>query len=95
MKQAGSVLLALLFTFYCAGAIASQESQCAQGLVKADKELAAAKVQGFGGSIAFAKAAGLLTGAAVQKQFGKYRNCVVKVQRARRLIRKARQGKPS
>lgn len=74
---------------------ASQESRCSKGLDVANQELSDAKIKGFGGTVAFAKAAGLLTGATVQKQFGKYRNCIVKVKRARRLIKKARQGKPS
>ena len=89
------LVLILAVLLVSQSAIASQESRCSKGLETAQKELNVAKVQGFGGSVAFAKAAGLLTGAAVQKQFGKYRNCIVKVQRARRLIKKARQGKPS
>lgn len=74
---------------------ATQEARCSKGLNVAEQELSDARVKGFGGSVAFVKAAGLLTGAAVQKQFGKYRNCIIKVDRARKLIKKARQGKPS
>lgn len=61
--------------------------QCQHGLKKANKELNFAKAKGFSGSVEFTKAATLLTGAAIQYEFGKYINCIDKVKRARRFIK--------
>ena len=61
--------------------------QCYQGLKTANKELDLAKVKGFSGTVEYTKAAGLLTGASIQYEFGKYPNCINKVKRARRFIK--------
>lgn len=61
--------------------------QCQQGLKQANKELDFAKAQGFSGTVEYTKAATLLTGAAIQYEFGKYVNCINKVKRARRFIK--------
>ena len=77
----------------CAGQpTTSQGNQCSNGLDKAYKELADADAKGFGGSVAYVKASGLLAGAKVQQQFGKYPNCVNKVKRARYYIKQAKLG---
>lgn len=83
---------AFLFTiFLIAGCNANPASksarQCDQGIKQAYKELNAAKVKGFSGSVEYTKAATLLTGASIQYEFGKYPNCIGKVKRARRFIR--------
>ena len=61
--------------------------QCQHGLKIANKELNFAKAQGFSGTVEFTKAATLLTGAAIQYEFGKYPNCIDKVKRARKFIK--------
>ena len=81
----------LTFVFLIAGCETNPTSasarQCNHGLKIANKELNIAKVKGFSGTVEYAKAAGLLTGAAVQYEFGKYTNCIKKVERARRFIK--------
>jgi len=64
--------------------------QCQQGLKQANKELNFAKAQGFSGTVEYTKAATLLTGAAIQYEFGKYPNCIDKVKRARRFIKNSK-----
>jgi hypothetical protein len=74
----------------CSGRIASDQAvECSEGLKIAYAELEEAEVRGFGGTVAWSKAAGLLTAASVQKEFEKYPNCVDKVRRARLYIREA------
>jgi hypothetical protein len=72
-----------------AGAVPNEDlaSQCADGLEKANAELDFARAKGFSGTVNFAKAATLLTGAKIQEQFEKYPNCIDKVDRARAYIR--------
>lgn len=65
--------------------------QCSQGLEIANRELNAAKTQGFGGTVAWTKAATLLAAAEIQQQFDKFPNCINKVQRARRYIKRSQQ----
>jgi hypothetical protein len=66
--------------------------QCENGLSIAYKELDLAKAKGFDGTVEYSKAAGLLTAAKVQFEFGKYPNCVEKVDRARAFIARSRTG---
>ena len=74
----------------CSGRIATPAGQeCAEGLRIANQELEDAKVKGFGGSIQWIKAAGLLTDASVHQQLERYPSCLDKVQRARIYIREA------
>ena len=78
----------------CAGNPNSSEAaRCDNGLRVAYRELDFAKANGFGGTVEYSKAAGLLTAAKVQQQFGKYPNCIEKVQRAREYIVKSRQSR--
>ncbi len=81
----------LLVIFLIAGCETNPSSasarQCRDGLKIANKELNFAKTQGFSGTVAYTKAATLLTGASIQYEFGKYPNCISKVERARRYIK--------
>lgn len=78
----------------CAGEPTTTLAQrCADGLEVAYKELDEAQAKGFAGSVSYVKASGLLAGAKVQQQFGKYPNCVNKVKRARYYIKEAALGK--
>jgi hypothetical protein len=90
---ASTVLLAA--TAGCAGnPNSSLATQCEDGLRVAYRELDFAKANGFAGTVEYSKAAGLLTGAKVQQEFGKYPNCIEKVQRAREYIVKSRKPSP-
>ncbi len=60
--------------------------QCASGLKVAYDELDFAEARGFSGTVDWTKAATLLSAASIQKEFGKYPNCVDKVRRARYYI---------
>lgn len=75
----------------CSGAPKNLElaRQCADGLDTAYKELDFAEAKGFGGTVDWTKAASLLSAASIQKEFGKYPNCVDKVGRARYYIEKS------
>ena len=86
--------LVAALTAGCAGnPTSSQAEQCASGLRVAYKELDFAKAKGLGGTVEYSKAAGLLTAAKIQQEFGKYPNCIDKVQRARAYIVKSREAK--
>lgn len=63
---------------------------CANGLKSANRELKIARTKGFGGTVAYGKAATLLAAAKVQQQFDRYPNCIEKVGRARSYIRQSR-----
>ncbi len=77
----------------CAGAPkdARLAQQCERGLKVAYEKLDFAGAKGFGGSVDWTKAAGLLTAASIQQEFGKYPNCVDKVRRARYYIGQSQQ----
>jgi len=64
--------------------------QCENGLNVAYKELDMAKANGFDATVEYSKAASLLGAAKIQSEFGKYPNCIDKVQRARAYIVKSR-----
>lgn len=64
---------------------------CERGLKIAYQELDLAKAKGFSGTVEYTKAAGLLSAAKIQYEFGKYPNCVDKVERARAFIKKSQQ----
>ena len=86
------ISLSLLFlVFLITGCVTNPSSrlarQCQDGLKIANKELDFAKAKGFSGTVEYSKAATLLTGAAIQYEFGKYPNCINKVERARRFIK--------
>jgi hypothetical protein len=83
--------LLLAVTAGCAGdPTSSQAAQCENGLNVAFKELDRAQADGFGGAVEITKATSLLGAAKIQAEFGKYPNCIEKVQRARAYIVKAR-----
>jgi hypothetical protein len=84
-------MLLLAATAGCAGnPNSSLAAQCEDGLKVAYRELDFAKANGLDGTVEYSKAAGLLTAAKVQQEFGKYPNCIEKVQRAREYIVKSR-----
>ena len=89
MKKISLTLLFLVFLI--TGCVTNPSSslarQCHEGLKIANKELDFAKAKGFSGTVEYSKAATLLTGAAIQYEFGKYPNCINKVKRARRFIK--------
>ena len=89
MKNILYLLIAVMFLVAgCATNPASKSArQCQDGLKIANKELDFAKAKGFSGTVEYSKAATLLTGAAIQYEFGKYPNCINKVERARRFIK--------
>ena len=88
-------LLAAVSLGGCAGNPTSDVAkQCRDGLAVAYQELDFAKAKGFEGTVEYTKAAGLLTAAKVQQEFGKYPNCVEKVDRARAFIRLSAQPAP-
>lgn len=85
------LLISILVASGCAGNPNSGiANQCRSGLSTAYKELDLAKVEGFGGTVDYTKAASLLGAAKIQEEFGKYPNCVNKVQRARQYIKRSK-----
>ena len=86
-----TVLGAALALGACAGAPKNPAvaDQCEKGLKVAYEELDFAKAKGFSGTVEWTKAASLLSAASVQKEFGKYPNCVDKVERARYYIKQS------
>lgn len=87
------ILAVLVFTTVtaCAGNPAgSKAARCERGLVQAEKALDAAKARNVRGSVEISKAAALLTAARIQYEFGKYPNCIDKVNRAQAYLRKIR-----
>lgn len=93
-KLSFSLLLTIFLIAGCETNPASNLArQCQEGLKLANKELNFAKAQGFSGTVEYTKAAGLLTGAAVQYEFGKYPNCINKVKRARKFIKNSQYKK--
>lgn len=65
-------------------------NQCSSDLAVANAELEKTKVDGFGSTVAWTKAATLLTAAKIQQQFDKFPNCINKAARARHYIKQAR-----
>lgn len=92
VKIASCACVALVLSA-CPGPPADVElaEQCKRGLDAAFAELDLAKANGFSGTVAWTKAASLLSAASVQKEFGKYPNCVDKVRRARYYIQQSQQ----
>jgi hypothetical protein len=74
----------------CSGKIASPAGQaCSRELDIANRELEDAKVKGFGGSVQWLKAAGLLTEANTRYQLESFGPCLEKAKRARVYIEEA------
>lgn len=93
MKLTTLILFAFIVTISgCAGnPMSSLAQQCDAGLIAAHKELDYAKTKGFSGTVDYTKAASLLGAAKIQSEFGKYPNCIDKVNRARAYIKKSQQ----
>ena len=90
---ATTLTLVLFVAAGCAGnPNSSLARQCENGLSIAYKELDFAKAKGFGGTVEYSKAAGLLSAAKIQSEFGKFPNCIEKVDRARAYISKSQSG---
>lgn len=97
MPRLPLTIIALTFPLLlgaCTGAPARPNlaRECATGLNVAYKELDQARAHGFDGTVEWTKAAGLLTAAKIQQQFGKYPNCIDKVRRARYYLHQAQRS---
>jgi hypothetical protein len=87
-----AVVVTALLTVSCAGGIASRQGQeCSEELRVAFQELDFAKAKGFSGTVAWSKAASLLSAAEVNKQLENFPGCIDKVTRARVYIRESQQ----
>lgn len=89
-----SLILAGLVSMWAGPAQAGKsglhaEEECKTTLQLANKELDEARVKGLAGSVYFSKAAGLIAGAKIQQEFGKYPNCLNKARRARLHLKRA------
>jgi len=87
-----TIIASTFFTGCAAVHSAKLASQCRSGLETANRELDKAKVDGFSSTVAWTKAATLLTAAKIQQQFDKFPNCVNKVARARYYIRRSQEN---
>jgi len=89
-----NLLLLLLFPVLtgCATAL-SDRDRCGELVDAAWKELDAAKVEGFAGTISYAKAAGLLTRAKANQAVEDFADCVDTASRARFFIAESRKGR--
>ncbi len=65
---------------------ASYRAACEQGLEDGFAALGRAEARGLQGSANWTRAASLLSAARVQKEFGEYQNCAVKVQSAQSYL---------
>lgn len=82
------VCLAMCGLIGCARNPASpQAEQCRELLEAAYADLDLANTSNVSGAADVTSAAGLLSAASFQKQFGKYPNCIDKAGRARALLR--------
>ncbi len=85
-----ALLAAVILLAACSGNVGTRPSdECAQGRDIANQELQDAKIKGFSGTIAWSKAASLLTAAEIQRQLERYPSCIDKVRRARLYIRES------
>ena len=66
---------------------------CAARLDSAWKDMDVAKVEGFAGTVSFAKAVGLLTSAKTQQALENFERCADEAERARFYIGEARRGR--
>ena len=66
---------------------------CAARLDAAWKEMDVAKVEGFAGTVSFAKAVGLLTSAKTQQTLENFERCADEAARARVYIGESRRGR--
>ncbi len=87
-----AILQALIALGCASNSSASLAKQCEDGLSVAYRELDFARTKGLAGTVEYTKAAGLLSAAKIQFEFGKYPNCIDKVKRARAFIGKSQVG---
>ncbi len=87
------IIVLMPFVLSAAGCAArpanGMDVKCSKGLKVAYRELNLAEAKGFSGTVAWSKAASLLTAAKVQQQFEKWPNCIDKVRRARYYIKQS------
>jgi hypothetical protein len=89
MKQYRLVLIMAMLGLLsgCAGKpVGDSARMCLDGLAIAERELEAANARGFGDSVDYTRAVSLIGAARLQSEFGKYPNCIDKVERARYYI---------
>lgn len=75
------------------GTTMSGRGRCADRLDAAWKDMDVAKVEGFAGTVSFAKAVGLLTSAKTQQALENFERCADEAGRARFYIGEARRGR--
>lgn len=85
--------LSLCAALAACGTTTIGRDRCASRLDAAWKELDVAKVDGFAGSVSFAKAMGLLTSAKTQQALENFERCASEAGRARFYIGEARKGR--
>lgn len=90
LAGAGLIMVSIMIGACSGNPGSTSAERCAQGLAAARGELNTARVNGFGGTVNWSKAASLLTAAKVQYEFERYPNCIDKVQRARAYLRRIR-----
>lgn len=86
-------LIALCATLAACGTTMRGRDACAARLDTAWKELDVAKVDGFAGTVSFAKAMGLLTSAKTQQVLENFDRCAGEAERARFYISESRKGR--
>ena len=87
--------LAALGMLLCLSACAGKtqfRSACENEIDAAWSELSIAKADGFGGTISYTKALGLITGARTMQTVEKFDSCYNQAKDARFYIRQSRQG---
>ncbi len=87
MKSIFTVVLLSGLLLGCAGKPVGGDARlCSDGLEIAERELSDAQARGFGETVDYTRAVSLLGAAKIQREFGKYPNCIDKVERARHYI---------
>ena len=76
----------------CATTVGGRD-RCAANLDAAWQDLDVAKVDGFAGSVSFAKALGLLTSAKTQQALENFERCADEAKRASFYIEESRRGR--
>ena len=85
--------IALCAALAACGTTMSGRDRCADRLDAAWKALDVAKVDGFAGTVSFAKAMGLLTSAKTQQTLENFERCADEAGRARFYIAESRKGR--
>jgi hypothetical protein len=92
MRKVISCIALVVLLAACGTTMRGREG-CASRLDAAWKELDVAKVEGFAGSVSFAKALGLLTSAKTQQTLENFERCADEAERARFYIAESRRGR--